>query len=290
MKTALVLGGTRFFGKRLVEMLLEKGVEVTIATRGKAVDSFGNKVKRLTIDRYDWESMEKAVEGSRWDVVYDQICYAPDDAMDACSVFKGKVDKYIFTSTLSVYVARNEAWREEEVDPYTYPVQMGTRTDFSYGEGKRLAEAVFFQKASFPVVAARFPIVLGTDDYTERLLFHIEHIKNEQSIGMPVPEARMCFISADAAARFLVWAGENEITGPVNVSLSGTVTLHELIGLIEEETGKQAHIVPQTADEKDMSPYGVPGSWYMECSKAEKAGFAFSHLRDWLPALIKHLS
>lgn len=41
----LVLGGTRFFGRRLVHMLIEDGHDVTIATRGLAQDDFGSSVK-----------------------------------------------------------------------------------------------------------------------------------------------------------------------------------------------------------------------------------------------------
>ncbi|EKN66902.1 hypothetical protein BABA_13477 [Neobacillus bataviensis LMG 21833] len=41
---------------------------------------------------------------------------------------------------------------------------MGDSTDFTYAEGKRQAEAVLFQQATFPVVAVRFPIVMGVDD------------------------------------------------------------------------------------------------------------------------------
>ncbi len=46
LKKVLVLGGTRFFGKHLVEALLQDGHDVTIATRGITEDSFGSRVKK----------------------------------------------------------------------------------------------------------------------------------------------------------------------------------------------------------------------------------------------------
>lgn len=55
MKNILILGGTRFFGKRLVELLLEEGHKVTIATRGNTPDSFGEQVDRLQIDRESYD-------------------------------------------------------------------------------------------------------------------------------------------------------------------------------------------------------------------------------------------
>lgn len=43
----LVLGGTRFFGIHMVNELLSKGHDITIATRGKVSDGYGSKVKRV---------------------------------------------------------------------------------------------------------------------------------------------------------------------------------------------------------------------------------------------------
>ena len=106
MKTALVLGGTRFFGKRLVSNLVDADWDVTIASRGLADDPFGHRVKRLTLDRYNHESLQVALKGGEWDVVYDQICYAPSDAMDTCNLLSGKIGRYVLTSTGSVYEDR----------------------------------------------------------------------------------------------------------------------------------------------------------------------------------------
>ncbi|MGL4383366.1 MAG: NAD-dependent epimerase/dehydratase family protein [Bacilli bacterium] len=36
----LVLGGTRFIGKKLVGLLIDEGYDVSIATRGTTIDPF----------------------------------------------------------------------------------------------------------------------------------------------------------------------------------------------------------------------------------------------------------
>jgi nucleoside-diphosphate-sugar epimerase len=147
-KNILVLGGTRYFGKRLVGKLIEQGHVVTIATRGKAADPFGDRIKRLTLDRYDRQSLEKVLGKQTWDAVYDQICYAPDDAMDACDILAGKVGCYVFTSSMSIY-GSGVLCKETDFDPFQYVIQMGRREAFSYAEGKRQAEAVFSRKPVF---------------------------------------------------------------------------------------------------------------------------------------------
>ncbi|WHY78443.1 NAD-dependent epimerase/dehydratase family protein [Neobacillus sp. WH10] len=62
MESALILGGTQFVGKRLVQLLLAEGVEVTIATRGKTSDSFGDQVSRVKISRENAESQQQAFQ------------------------------------------------------------------------------------------------------------------------------------------------------------------------------------------------------------------------------------
>ena len=288
MKKALVLGGTRFFGKRLVQLLVESGVEVTVATRGLTDADLPPQVKRVKVDRDDVHSL--ATLGSEdWDVIYDNICYSSQNAIDACEAFRGRVGRYVLTSTLSVYDFSPERLKEEEFDPYTYPIVPAPKEEVSYQEGKRQAEAVFFQQQAFPVIAARFPIVLAEDDYTRRLHFHVEHVREGQPVGMVNPEAIMCFIHAQEAAEFLQWAGTVELEGPVNACSHGTIRLSALMDEIADAVGKQANIQAKTADD-DASPYGFPESFYMDNGKAGEAGFSFRTLDSWLPQLIRTLA
>src|SRR4051812_42827028 len=76
----LVLGGTRFVGKRLVHLLADQGHEVTVGSRGKTMVSFPSNVRRLKLDRASMDSMAAALQNSQWDIVYDQICFYADDA------------------------------------------------------------------------------------------------------------------------------------------------------------------------------------------------------------------
>lgn len=288
MKKVLVIGGTRFFGKRLVQLLAQSDAEVTVATRGLAEVDLPAHVKRVTVDREDPRSLA-ALGDTDWDVIYDNICYSSQNALDACQVFKGKVGKYVLTSTLSVYDFATEALKEEAFDPTTYPIQLTTREDVTYQEGKRQAEAVFFQQEAFPVIAARFPIVLAEDDYTRRLHFHVEHVQEGRPVGMSNPEAVMCFIHAQEAADFLQWAGETPLTGPVNACSHGTIRLRALMEEIARTVGNPANIQAETAAE-DHSPFAFPESFYMDNSKAEQAGFSFRTLESWLPELIRTLA
>ncbi|WP_046214445.1 NAD-dependent epimerase/dehydratase family protein [Paenibacillus wulumuqiensis] len=288
MQNVLVIGGTRFFGRDLVELLLDKGINVTLLTRGKTEDSFGDRVQRLIADRTDMQALQQAVGSRTFDIVYDNICYNAQEAIDACAVFSGKVGRYIVTSSLSVYDFGEQVLHEEQVDTYHHPFDPQAKPD--YAEGKRQVEAVFFQQANFPAAAVRFPIVLGPNDYTKRLHFHVGRVQRGEVIGIPNPAARMNFIHEQEAAEFLYWLGlSSELTGPVNARSDGEMTLLEMMTLIEQETGVKA-IVRSKTEESEQSPFGVPSSWIMDTSKAYKAGFRFRQLSEWFPLLVSQIA
>ena len=285
----LVLGGTRFFGKKLVELCIQNGHEVTILTRGQSSNPFGNQVHQLIVDRNDTNALTQILDGMTWDIVYDNICYSPNEARDLAKILQSKTKKLVFTSTLATYKADGVIKNEADFDPYTLGIRMGGIDDFTYGEGKRQAEGVLFKQATFPVVAVRFPIVVGEHDYTRRLHFHVEKILNEELISLPNIDAKMSFITDDEAAAFLYFAGITAIEGPFNATATGAISLKDLLGLIEAASGKHAKVALISEDKKSHSPYGIPTDWYMSTTKAEAAGFTFSQLNDWLPALVQTL-
>lgn len=291
MRKALVLGGTRFFGVHLVETLLAKGFEVTIATRGITQDPFSTRVNRITVDRLNAEELKERFRNETWDIVFDQICYSSQEALDAIEAFRDKTKKYVFTSSKSVYGAENGevGFVEEDYNPYDYNIILGPKEDFTYNEGKRQAEAVFFQKAPFSVVAVRFPIVLGMSDYTKRLHFHMEKIVNREEIHLINLDASIDFISEEEAGEFLAWIGISTFTGPINALSNGKVKLNDIINTIEEKTRTSA-IITSTPTETNTSPFNISESWLMNNEKARNLGFQFRDLQEWLPRLIGDIS
>lgn len=288
MRQVLVIGGTRFVGVRLVRLLVEGGAKVTIVSRGNVKDPFGDEVEHLIADRSNRDSFARAIGDRQWDTVFDQVCYAPDDAAIACELFADRVGRYIMTSTQSVYGA-GESLSESAFDPCAHRIQMGKRPDFSYEDGKRHAEAVFVQRASFPVAAIRLPRIVGTDDYTGRIWWHVDRVRRGMPIGMPCPRALTSLICSNEAARFAVWLAGQSLTGPVNACADGAISYRAMIDLIEQAVGQPATLVEQ-AEEADMSPIGWPAHWYMSTDRARAAGFHFSNVHDWIPGLIRALA
>ncbi|MFC5650068.1 NAD-dependent epimerase/dehydratase family protein [Paenibacillus solisilvae] len=289
VQKVLILGGTRFFGKKLVERFIRHQAEVTIVTRGLTEDSFGDAVRRLHVDRTDADALREALGSEAYDLVYDNICYMPETAEEAVRLFENRTGKYIVTSSVSVYPFDEERISEAAFDPYSYALPDPAPATIDYGEGKRLVEAVLFRHASFPAAAVRFPIVLGHDDYTRRLHFHVEHVQNGEPMGIPNLDAKISFIDADEAADFLFWLGQSTVTGPVNACSDGETTPGQLLSWIEQATGKKA-VVRSETEAINRSPFGIPASWYFDNAKAQKEGFEFRQLNEWMPKLIREIA
>ncbi len=281
---ALVIGGTRYFGKRLVTKLLEKDFEVTLLNRGQHPDSFDKSVKRIKMDRQALDPEHPLLKQGSWDVVYDQVCFTAGEAEAACKVFRGKTEHYVFTSSQSVYALGADI-PESAFDPFAYRFAKAISSEEDYGEGKRQAEATLFQKSDITVTAVRFPIVLGEDDYTGRLKFHVEKIAAEEGIYFPNLDVMLSFIYAQDAADFLFSLTKVKIHGPINCCAFDPVKIRDLIGVIEKEVGKKAKLTTEIGAGAP-SPFGLESDWYMNTDKLRRTKFEPRDVLELLPGLV----
>ncbi|MFN5455621.1 NAD-dependent epimerase/dehydratase family protein [Bradyrhizobium sp.] len=292
-RNALVLGGTSFFGRALVRRLLEGGADVTIATRSTTPDFFGDSVHRQTIDRSDVGHLNRLACLKAWDVVYDQICYSASDAKAACSAFNGSVGRYVLTSSVVVY---DRAADREETDfdasGFVEDPQHGLASSATrrYAEGKKGAEAVFCRNARFPFVAVRFPNVLGANDPSRRLEWHVERVKQGAHVFAPDHAVRQSLIWSEDAGRFLAWIGDQTYCGSVNAASMDPVAIGELLEMIAAEAGRAVAYAGAPSND-NLSPFGFGKDFTIKTQLAERLGFRFARASEWLPIVIReHMS
>jgi len=281
---ALVIGGTRFFGKRLVQNLLAENIEVTLMNRGQTPDDFGMRVHRINLDRRELSATRRDLQERSWDIIYDQVCYDAIEARGACLAFKDRCSHYVFTSTVSVYDLGADIG-EEAYDPRSFSSDKMLTRDENYGIAKRQAEAVFFNEMECPVTAVRFPFVLGNDDYTARLKFHAERIVEQRPIYFPNSAARISFISSEDAASFLVALSQKSIQGPINCASEVPVALSDLIAGLEVILARKAVLVSDKAL-GESSPYGVENDWWMNTERLKHYGFKCKKILENLESLL----
>ncbi len=285
MKKVLVIGGTQFFGKKAVELLIEKGHQVTIATRGNTPHPFGEKMNHILLDARDgshtgWQEVTRQT----WDAVFHNVCYTKEDAELAIEKFADVTDYLYYTSSLATYSGAKDGYTESDFDPKTYEIDPAK--EVTYGEGKRQAEAVFFNHAPFHVTAFRFPIVLDVDDYTRRLHHYIEKGLKDETIYLENKDYKVNFVQGTTAAESIVWAIENEKSGIYNISSKDAITLSTLMLWIEEAIGKPLHVV-ETGEPVPDSPFSESHHRYLYSDKIEEAGFPLRASAEWMTPLIQ---
>ena len=160
----LVLGGTRFAGRAIVDAALGRGDSVTLFNRGKSNPGLYPGAETVLGDRTVDLS---PLEGREFDAVIDVACYDPATARRSADAFRDRTGRYVFVSTVSVYAshATTEAQLEdaplEELTP-------GAEFPANYGPNKALAEAVIGAVFGDRALIGRPGLISGPHDPTDR--------------------------------------------------------------------------------------------------------------------------
>ncbi|MFB6811745.1 NAD-dependent epimerase/dehydratase family protein [Streptomyces sp. NPDC056387] len=300
MQRICVIGGSRYFGKLLVERLHAAGHQVTVINRGSTRPPAG--VEHLTVDRNDEAALTAALGSRTFDVVVDQICYTPVQAAIAARAFAGRTRRYVMTSTIEVYDPATAALPavppgtpvpEETVDPAAWTVDLGLPWDDDayleahYAEGKRQAEAVLSHAAGFEFASVRSAHVLGggAREFTGRLAHYVERIARSEEIAVHAKALPTVFVHYEELVDLLLWAAAAEFTGPLNACSEGLLDVYELTAVIGASLGREPvhRSVPAGAE---ASPFSFDRHYAMSNARATRLGFAFSRTSDWLPGAV----
>ncbi|CAM5368581.1 epimerase [Streptomyces tanashiensis] len=283
----LVIGGNRYFGKRLITLLRESGHRVTVLNRGSSAAPEG--IERLIADRDDEKALTSALAGRSFDVVVDQVCYTPRQAEIARRVFATRTRRYVMTSTVEVYEYEDSAVpvAESALDLAAVTVDTGLPwgdpefLDAHYGEGKRQAEAVFAAGSPFAWASVRVAHVLGgADDFTGRLDHYARRIRAGEPISVPVVNHPATYVYVEEIAAFLAWAVGADFTGPVNAHSHGPLTTADLCAEIEKLVGGRT--VFREVEVGEVSPFSFARSYGMDNSRATALGYSFTDSGEWL--------
>lgn len=266
----LVLGGTRFVGRVLVDEGLARGWSVTALNRG-VTGTVPDGVTQLTVDRTVPGAIAAAVEGlDRFDVVVDTWTGAPAVAAEAARVLAPLTDRYGYVSSISVY-----AWGEH-VDESS-PLVDGDpdATDGEYPALKRGAELGVL--AHVPdALLVRCGLILGPHEDIGRLPWWLARIARGGRVVAPGRPARpLQLVDVRDLTAFTLDALVAGVSGPVDVtSPSGHATTGTLLQACVDATGSSAELV--WVDEAalvaaDVAPWSELPCWVPETE--EFAGF-----------------
>jgi 2'-hydroxyisoflavone reductase len=283
----LVLGGTKFLGRHVVDAALARGDEVTVFTRGQTNPDLYPEVEHLTGDR---DGDLGALAGRSWDGVVDTSCYVPRIARASGELLRDSVGRYVFVSSVSAYADFSKPLDEgsplaQLEDPSTEVVEE------HYGALKAACERVFDELYGDRVTHVRAGLIVGPHDPTDRFTYWPRRLAEGGDVLAPGdPDAPVQFVDARDLAAWIVELAERGPGGPLNATgpatrltmrdalerMDGDFTLH----WVDDQTVLDAGVEPWME-----LPLWIPGpEWAglltVDVSRALAAGLTFRTLEE----------
>ncbi len=283
----LILGGTVFVGRHLVEAALAAGHGVTLFNRGRHDPDLFPGVEKLRGDR---DGDLRALEDGRWDAVVDTCGYVPRVVGQSAKLLADRVDHYTFISSISVYEDFSQPGITEDApvgmlaDPTVEEV-----TGETYGPLKALCEEAAAAAMPGQVLAIRPGLIVGPHDPTDRFTYWPVRVARGGPVLAPGgPDHPVQFVDVRDLAAWTLALIERRATGIYNATgPAEPFTLGELLERCRRVTDSDATFV--WADEafltaRELQPFtelplwtpaAVQGIEQVDCRKAMAAGLTF---------------
>lgn len=289
----LILGGTIFLGRHIVEESLERGHEVTLFNRGIHGKDLFPELERVQGDR---DGGLDVLRGRKWDAVVDTSGYVPRIVRASARFFSNSADHYTFISSLSVFI--NESGTciiiepdADESDPVVgiedeTTEEVNSRT---YGALKALCEKAAEAEMRGRVLNVRPGLIVGPYDPSDRFTYWPYRVTLGGEILAPgKPERRIQYIDARSLAEWIVRMIEKDITGAFNATgPSDRLTMKEFLDACKHVVGNEPEFI--WVEEKflldsKVSPYQEMPLWMpgvddtFRANKAINNGLTFRRL------------
>jgi 2'-hydroxyisoflavone reductase len=254
----LILGGTKFLGRAVVDEGLERGHELTLFNRGETHPELYPEVEKLRGNR---DGDLSALEGRDWDVVIDPSGYLPRVVQQSVALLADRVGHYVFVSSLSVYGDFSEVAREDEAPL----IRLDDTSDESlegdrYGGFKARCEQVVAEV--FPGRSARIRagLIVGPNDPTGRFTYWPSRVARGGEVLAPGRKGRQVqFVDVRDLGAWLLDVGERGVSGTFNATgPEPPVTMGELLETCRAVSGSNARIT--WVDERFLREREV-GEW-----------------------------
>ena len=284
----LVLGGTRFLGRHLVDAALAREHVVTIFTRGVQPMPWPERVRHLTGNRDPRIAPGLvALAAGEWDAAIDLSGYVPRCVSASSAALKDSVGHYTFVSSLSVYADVSRPGVDESAPVAQLDDPASEDIAAHYGALKARCEdevrSAFGQRA----LVVRPGLIVGPFDPTDRFGYWVARFACPELLGargeraiVPAPPDRFVqFVDARDLASWMLDLAERKEAGtfdactPAGMWTMGTLVEHLGASARAAKSNTIAHWVDDAAlISHGVTPWtGLP--LWIPASDAESAGF-----------------
>jgi 2'-hydroxyisoflavone reductase len=242
---ALVLGGTVFLGRHVVETLLAREHGVTLFHRGKRGRDLFPDVERVLGDRAT--DLDRLPAGATWDAVVDTSAYVPAVAAASAAVLRDRAAHYVFVSSIAVYDVSRAPLDESSPTPeLPADASRDVMVPETYGPLKLLCEReVTAAFGADRTLIVRPGLIAGPYDPTDRFTYWPVRLARGGDILVPDDlDAQSPLIDVRDLAAFIVDAIEAGRNGVVNTAGMPDTTLRALFEACTAASAMPGTIVP----------------------------------------------
>jgi 2'-hydroxyisoflavone reductase len=275
---ALILGGTLFVGRHLVEAALERGDEVTIFNRGRTGDQLYRDVEHLRGDR-DAGDLE-ALRGRTWDAVFDTSARVPRWVGDSARLLAENIEHYSFVSSCSVYAETSTPGTNEESPVHRLDDESTEEITSPevYGGLKVLCEKTAERAMPGRVLSVRAGLIVGPYDPTGRFTYWVHRIARGGKVLVPEPRDQpVQLIHARDLADWMLAMADRREAGVFNATgPEAPLTMESLLETIRKETSSDARLVwvrERTLLERGVEAWSDLPLWLAPGTNPESASF-----------------
>jgi 2'-hydroxyisoflavone reductase len=290
----LIIGGTKFLGRHLVDSALARGHEVTLFNRGKTNPDLFPQVETIHGDReHDIEKLS----GREWDTMIDVAGYLPRIVRLSATGLEKSVKRYVFISSLSVYAD----FRKIGIDE-SYPLgkiegeSVEEITGETYGPLKALCERAVQNVYGERALIIRPGLIVGPHDPTDRFTYWpVRMARGGEVLAPQKPEATTQVIDVRDLSDFIIKLIEENASGIYNATGPDYgLTIGKLLEVSKQVSGSDANFKWASVEFLNQNkveawsdmPAWIPddeegvGFSRIDISKAINAGLKFRPLEE----------
>jgi 2'-hydroxyisoflavone reductase len=290
----LILGGTVFLGRHIVDAALAAGHDVTLFNRGVSNPGLFPDVETLHGDRT--VSLD-GLGGRRWDAVIDVAGYLPRVVRASARQLARQADRYTFISTISVFRDFSAPGLDESGavgtldDPATEEV-----TNEAYGPLKALCEREAIEAFPGRALVIRPGLIVGPHDPTDRFTYWPHRVGEGGEVLAPGDgESAVQVVDARDLANWTVTATVSGVAGVYNATgPAQPLSMRQMLETCRETSRSDASLtfVPASFLKREgVKPWSDMPLWIgddasmagfsaIDCSKAIGAGLVFRALAE----------
>jgi len=290
----LIIGGTRFLGRHLVESALDHRHEVTLFNRGKSNPDLFPHLKTILGDR---EKDVDKLKNRIWDAVIDVAGYLPRVVRLSAEVLEANVSRYVFISSISVYenfrkIGINESDPVGKLEDETVEEVTGE----TYGPLKALCEKAVQDLYGERALIVRPGLIVGPHDPTDRFTYWpVRMARGGEVLAPQKPEAAIQVIDVRDLSHFIIKLIEENASGIYNATgPDHELTLGRLLEVSQHVSGSDARVKWASVDflsQHKVEPWSDMPTWVpdgdedagfsrVDISKAIAAGLRFRPLEE----------